>query len=53
MLAMFPPFVAVLIGIGVPPLLAVYSLLCLANLTAGPHPLRHDDRRRSCSGPAT
>ncbi|MBY0495256.1 MAG: anion permease [Cyanobacteria bacterium] len=35
MLAMFPPFVAVLIGIGVPPLLAVYSLLCLANLTAG------------------
>ena len=34
-LAMFPPFVAVLIGIGVPPLLAVYSLLCLANLTAG------------------
>ncbi len=35
MLAMFPPFVAVLIGIGVPPQLAVYSLLCLANLTAG------------------
>jgi DASS family divalent anion:Na+ symporter len=35
MLAMFPPFVAVLIGIGVPPLLAVYSLMCLANLTAG------------------
>jgi divalent anion:Na+ symporter, DASS family len=35
MLAMFPPFVAVLIGIGVPPLLAVFSLLCLANLTAG------------------
>ena len=35
MLAMFPPFVALLIGIGVPPLLAVYSLLCLANLTAG------------------
>jgi DASS family divalent anion:Na+ symporter len=35
MLAMFPPFVAVLIGIGVPPMLAVYSLLCLANLTAG------------------
>jgi divalent anion:Na+ symporter, DASS family len=35
MLAMFPPFVVVLIGIGVPPLLAVYSLLCLANLTAG------------------
>ncbi|HET9706103.1 MAG TPA: DASS family sodium-coupled anion symporter [Vicinamibacterales bacterium] len=35
MLAMFPPFVAVLIGIGVPPQLAVYSLICLANLTAG------------------
>ncbi len=35
MLAMFPPFVAVLVGIGVPPQLAVYSLLCLANLTAG------------------
>ncbi len=35
MLAMFPPFIAVLIGIGVPPKLAVYSLLCLANLTAG------------------
>jgi DASS family divalent anion:Na+ symporter len=35
MLAMFPPFIAVLIGIGVPPLLAVYSLMCLANLTAG------------------
>ena len=35
MLAMFPPFVAVLIGIGVPAHLAVYSLLCLTNLTAG------------------
>jgi DASS family divalent anion:Na+ symporter len=35
MLAMFPPFVAVLIGIGVPVQLAVYSLMCLANLTAG------------------
>ena len=35
MLAMFPPFVALLIGVGVPPLLAVYSLICLANLTAG------------------
>jgi DASS family divalent anion:Na+ symporter len=35
LLAMFPPFVAVLIGIGVPPQLAVYSLLCTANLTAG------------------
>ena len=28
MLAMFPPFIAVLIGIGVPPLLAVYSACC-------------------------
>jgi DASS family divalent anion:Na+ symporter len=35
MLAMMPPFVIVLIAVGVPPLLAVYSLLCLANLTAG------------------
>jgi DASS family divalent anion:Na+ symporter len=35
LLAMFPPFVALLIGVGVPPLLAVYSLMCLANLTAG------------------
>jgi DASS family divalent anion:Na+ symporter len=35
LLAMFPPFVAVMIGIGVPPPLAVYSLLCTANLTAG------------------
>lgn len=35
LLAMFPPFVAVMIGIGVPPQLAVYSLLCTANLTAG------------------
>lgn len=35
LLAMFPPFVAVLIGVGVPAPLAVYSLLCLANLTAG------------------
>lgn len=35
LLAMFPPFVAVLVGIGVPAPLAVYSLLCLANLTAG------------------
>lgn len=35
MLAMMPPFVVVLIAVGVPPLLAVYSLLCLANLTAG------------------
>jgi DASS family divalent anion:Na+ symporter len=35
LLAMFPPFVVVLVSIGVPPALAVYSLLCLANLTAG------------------
>jgi len=35
LLAMFPLFVAVMIGIGVPPQLAVYSLLCTANLTAG------------------
>jgi len=35
LLAMFPPFVVVLVGIGVPAPLAVYSLLCLANLTAG------------------
>jgi DASS family divalent anion:Na+ symporter len=34
-LAMFPPFVALLVGIGVPPALAVYGLLCLANLPAG------------------
>jgi DASS family divalent anion:Na+ symporter len=34
-LAMFPPFVVLLVGIGVPPQLAVYSLLCLANLAAG------------------
>jgi DASS family divalent anion:Na+ symporter len=34
-LAMFPPFVLMLIGIGTPPLVAVYSLACLANLTAG------------------
>ena len=34
-LAMFPPFVALLTSVGVPPLLAVYSLMCLANLTAG------------------
>jgi divalent anion:Na+ symporter, DASS family len=35
MLAMFPPFVLLLTTVGVPPLLAVYSLMCLANLTAG------------------
>ncbi len=34
-LAMFPPFVVMLVGIGVPAQLAVYSLLCLANLPAG------------------
>jgi DASS family divalent anion:Na+ symporter len=34
-LAMFPPFVVLLVGIGVPPALAVFSLLCLANLPAG------------------
>ena len=32
---MFPPFVVLLVGLGVPPQLAVYSLLCLANLPAG------------------
>jgi DASS family divalent anion:Na+ symporter len=35
MLAMFPPFVAMLIGLGTPPALAVYALACMANLTAG------------------
>jgi DASS family divalent anion:Na+ symporter len=35
MLALFPPFVILLTTVGVPPLLAVFSLLCLANLTAG------------------
>lgn len=34
-LAMFPPFVTMLIGLGTPPELAVYSLACMANLTAG------------------
>jgi divalent anion:Na+ symporter, DASS family len=34
-LAMFPPFVVLLVGLGVPPRLAVFSLLCLANLPAG------------------
>lgn len=34
-LALFPPFVVLLVGIGVPPSLAVFSLLCLANLAAG------------------
>lgn len=34
-LALFPPFVVMLIGLGAPPLLVVYCLACLANLTAG------------------
>lgn len=34
-LAMFPPFALLLLGVGAPPLLVVYSLACLANLTAG------------------
>jgi divalent anion:Na+ symporter, DASS family len=34
-LAMFPPFAVLLIGAGAPPALTVYSLACLANLTAG------------------
>jgi DASS family divalent anion:Na+ symporter len=34
-LAMFPPFVVMLIRLGTPPAVAVYSLACLANLTAG------------------
>lgn len=35
MLALFPPFASLLIGVGVPPTLAVYSLMCLTNLPAG------------------
>jgi len=35
MLAMFPPFVLMLTALGTPPLLAVYSLMCLTNLPAG------------------
>lgn len=35
MLALFPPFTTLLIGVGVPPTLAVYSLMCLTNLPAG------------------
>jgi DASS family divalent anion:Na+ symporter len=35
LLAMFPPFLAMLIAAGTPPGLAVYGLACLANLTAG------------------
>jgi DASS family divalent anion:Na+ symporter len=34
-LAMFPPFVALLVGLGTPPQLAVYSFACLAALPAG------------------
>lgn len=34
-LALFPPFVVLLVGIGIPSKLAVFSLLCLANLPAG------------------
>lgn len=34
-LAMFPPFAVMLVGLGAPPQLTVYSLACLANLTAG------------------
>ena len=34
-LALFPAFVAMLVALGAPPLLVVYSLACLANLTAG------------------
>jgi DASS family divalent anion:Na+ symporter len=35
MLAMLPPFVVLVTTVGVPPPLAAFSLLCLANLTAG------------------
>ena len=34
-LAMFPPFVALLIGVGAPPAVVVYSLVFLNNLMAG------------------
>lgn len=34
-LAMFPPFTLMLVALGAPPQLTVYSLACLANLTAG------------------
>lgn len=34
-LAMFPPFVVMVAGMGAPPTLTVYALACLANLTAG------------------
>jgi DASS family divalent anion:Na+ symporter len=35
LLALLPPFLAMLIAAGTPPGLAVYSLICFANLTAG------------------
>jgi len=35
MLALFPPFTTMLLAAGVPPPLAVYSLMCLTNLPAG------------------
>ena len=34
-LAMFPPFVALLVGVGAPPAVVVYSLVFLNNLMAG------------------
>jgi DASS family divalent anion:Na+ symporter len=34
-LALFPAFAVMLVGVGVPPALTAYSLACLANLTAG------------------
>ena len=34
-LAMFPPFVALLVGVGSPPAVVVYSLVFLNNLMAG------------------
>lgn len=34
-LALFPAFAVMLVGVGVPPGLTAYSLACLANLTAG------------------
>jgi len=35
LVALFPPVAATLLAVGTPPQLAVYSLACLANLTAG------------------
>ena len=32
---MFPPFVTLLVGVGVPPAVAVYSLVFVNNLMAG------------------